>query len=478
MSDQVIPVVVTSAGVTSTPPATLQTAIVNTVTPTNPDYTSNLPASLVEDLLDTQIAGLSVIDQARVETLDSIGPLSANEWLLLQLGNMAGITQAPATNTSVYLTFSGTVGFVIVQGFTVSDGTYQYTVQTGGIIGASGQSAALYAVATQTGSWAVPSNSVTKLVTSMPSGIALSVTNALPGIPGGAAQSVASFRQAVLQAQLAVCQGMPSLLKTQLAQVGGVQANLVSMNQQASGGWEVIVGGGDPYQVGYAIYRGIGDVSALVGSVYNIVLIGAVYPALITTDKNHGYVTGQIVVMQDIVGSGNLEELNNVEYAAIVTGPTSFTVGFSPTGTYTGSGIVTPNLRNITAAINDYPDIYEAIFVNPPALTVAMTVIWNTISSFVVPAASVAQLASVALAAYVNGLEVGQPLNTIAMNDVFVEAVAGILPSNLISLLTFAVSVNGVGVAARGVLIYGEPNSTVQECYFTTNSGLITVTQS
>jgi len=474
-----IPVVVTAAGPQPTPVSTLRATLINGVTPTNPNYTANLPASLIEDLLDTQLGGLSLIDQARIETLDSISPYSANEWILTQYGAMTGVPQAGATNTSVYVVFSGTVGFVINQNLVVSDGVYQYIVQNGGVIGAGGQSLPLYAVATQTGSWGVPSRTVTQIISSYPSSITLSVDNPTAGTPGGAAQTEEGYRQSVLQALMAVCQGLPSLTKTQLAQVPNVQQRLVSMAQQTGGGWEVIVGGGDPYQVGYAIMRGVGDVSLLKGSMLNIVSIGSAYPALITTDKLHGYVTGQVVVMQSIQGTGNLTNLNNVEYAATIVSPTTFTVAFTPSGgaTYSGSGIVIPDLRNITVSINNFPNTYNVIFVNPPALTVAMTVTWNTISTNVVSPASVAQLASAALADYVNGLTVGQPLNIIDMQTVFATAVAGILSTQLISELTFAVSINGVGVEASGTLIYGEPNSTVQESYFTTDSGLITVTQ-
>lgn len=474
-----IPTVVTSAGLQPTPPATLQQAIINGVTGTNPDYTANLPASLIEDIVDTDVGAVTLIDQAKVELVNSLTPYGSNDFLLIQLGNQAGIYQASATNTSVYVVFQGTPNFVIVQGFVVTDGTYQYVVQSGGIIAESGYSAALFCVATQTGSWPVPSGTVTQRVTSVPTGITLSVNNPTAGTAGGAAQSAASFRQAVLQANLAVAQGLGTSLRTELAKVSGVQSRLVSVQQQTGGGWEVIVGGGDPNQVGYAIYDALFDISSLKGSVLNITAIGDAYPAQITTDKNHGYATDQIVTMLDIVGTGNLEDINNNPYSITVTGETTFTIDFTPSGgsTYTGSGIVTPNLRNVSAAIDDYPDVYQVIFVNPPALTVAMTVTWNTISTSFVSPASISQLASTAIADYVNAVVVGQPLNVLEIQQVFLDAVANILPANLVSELDVTVSINGSGVEPVGSLVYGEPNSSVQESYFTTNSGLITVTQ-
>ena len=479
MSDVDIPTVVGPEGLQPTSPATLQQLLITGVTSTNPDYASNLPAILIEDIQNTQVAGLSLIDQAKVELFNSLTPYGANDFLLIQLGNQAGITQAPATNNSVYVTFQGTPGFVVVENWIVSDGTYQYSTQDAVIIAASGYSSPVFALALATGSWAIPSGTVTQLVTEPPTGITLSCNNATAGTPGGAAQSSASFRQAVLQANLAVAQGMPSFLKTQLANVPNVQARLVSVQQQAGGGWEVIVGGGDPYQIGYAIYDALFDISILKQSVYNILSIGSSYPAEITLDKNHGYATGQIVTFTGITGTGNLTGLNNTPWSVTVTSPTAFTVAFTPSGgaTYGGGGVCTPDLRNVSASINDYPDTYVVNFVNPVALSVAMTVTWNTISTALVSPASVAQLASAALADYVNNVIVGQPLNILDMQNVFLLAVASILPAALVSELTFSVSINGTGASPTGSLIYGEPQSTVQENYFTTNSGAITVTQ-
>lgn len=477
--DYDIPTIVTPAGLQPTPPATLQQAIIAGVTPTNPDYTATLPASLIEDVLDTEVAGAVLIDQAKVETVNSLTPLAANDYLLIQLGNQAGITQAGETNTAVPVVFSSpAIGFPIPPGFVVGDGTYQYIVQDpGGIIGSGGQSLPLFAVATQIGSWAVPSGSVTQIISSLPSGIVLSVDNPTAGTPGGAAQTATSFRQAVQQANYANVQGAPSLLKTQLARVPNVQARLVSQAQQPGGGWEVIAGGGDPFQVGYAIYRGIGDISSLVGSVLNITAIATGSTTIFTTDKNHGYASGQRITPSGIIGGGNLESLNNVQFVGTVVSETQISINFATTGTYTGDGTLLPNPRNMIVAINDYPDVYNVIFVNPPTVSVSMTINWNTISTSFVSEAGVAQLVAPAIANYINTLTVGQPMNEIELENVFLEAVAGILAGNLISTLTFAVSINGVGVSPVGKLYYAEPNSSVQESAFTTNSGLITVLQ-
>jgi len=471
-----IPTIVTAAGLQPTPPATLQLLLIGGVQATNPDYTANLPGILIEDISSTDVGALVLIDQAKVETVNSLTPYGANDWLLIQLGNMAGIEQADATNTSIFVVFTGTPGFTIVDGFVVSDGTYQYVVQDGGIIGVGGSTVPLFCIATQEGSWAVPSGTVTQLVTAVPALITLSVDNPSVGTPGGAAQSAASFRQAVLQAQLASAQGMTTLLKTLLAQVPNIPANLVSVAQSTKG-WEVIAGGGDPYFTAYAIFLALFDINALVGSSLNI-LSFAGNPCVVTLDKFHQYATEQIVEFQGIVGTGSLESLNDTPFNITVISPTSFSIPLAtPGGVYSGGGVCTPNFRNITAGVNDYPNTYQVTYVNPPILPVGIVVTWNDISTTLVSPTAIAQLAGPPLVDYVNGLTVGQPLNALEMEAIFVEAVAGILPAGLISKLTFTVSINGIGVAAAGVLYYAEPNSSVQECGFNTDISQVTFVQ-
>jgi hypothetical protein len=189
----------------------------------------------------------------------------ANEFVVNQLGAMFGIQQGVPSNTSVYVVFTGTPGFFIPAGFQVSDGTYTYQIQDGGTIQTGGQSPSLYAVATTSGTWAVPANTVTSLVTSVPSGYITAVTNPLSGTPGQAAESTQSYQSRVIQAQTATAQGTPSFLTTQLLEIPGSIARLIRILQVA-GGWEVICGGGDPYAIAGAIYQSVLDLTSIVGS--------------------------------------------------------------------------------------------------------------------------------------------------------------------------------------------------------------------
>ena len=468
----VLPITLTAAGWSPTPPTTFQAELVAGVAATNPGYTANLPGSLIEDISSTDVYALVTCDAAFGELINSVTPYGANAFLLAQIGAMLGLQPGLPTNTSVYVVFTcDAPGFVIVRGFTVSDGTYQYVIQDGGVILSSGQSAPLYALAVLSGSWAVASGTVNQLITSIPSTITLSVTNPEAGVASTGAEDEISYRSRVLQANLAASQGMPRYLKTLVANVPGVQPRLVSVLQQAGGGWSVIVGGGDPYAVAYAIYESLFDISTLTGAVLGVSGITKANPGVVTTAINHNYITGQVVTI-----AGSTVTAWNGNYTIIVLTPTTFSIGVNTSSfaTYTGGGVCTPVLPNIVANLNDYPDSYSIPFINPPQQTVAVTITWNTTSSNYVNPAAIAQLATPAIVDYVNSIPAGQPINDLNMTAAFQAAISSTLPLSLLTRLVIAVSINGIGqsVESGTQIIPGDPIS-----YFETNSSLITVNQ-
>lgn len=469
---EAFPTVVTSAGLQPQSPLTIRAALLNLVASTNPGYTATLPGSLIEDISSTDVAAIALADAARVELVNSLTPYAANDFLLRQLGNLYGVPLGVDSTTSVLVQFTGSAGFVISSGFTVSDGTYQYVVRSGGIVGTSGVSASIFALATEQGTWAVPAGTVDQLVTSVPTGVTLAVTNPTAGTPGIGAQTAEQYRAQVLQAGLAVSQGMPTALRTALEQVEGVQARLVSVRQQP-GGWEVLVGGGDPYQVANAIFTSLFDISTLVGSTMVVTDITQANPGEVTTALNHGYVSGDFVTFADVI---DMTEVNGNTYTVTVVDEKKFTIGVDTSGftPYGSGGVLTPNLRNEVVGINDFPDTYSVAFVVPPQQIVDISVTWNTTSTNLVAPAGVAQLGSPALVEYVNAIVVGQPMNLFEMQEVFKLAVASLVPGPLLTRMIFAVSINGISTpptSGTGI-IAGDPES-----YFFTNDTHIDIVQ-
>jgi hypothetical protein len=134
LSPIAIPLIMTSAGPQPTPPATLRAAVQQAVAAVQPGYTADLPGTLIEDLLSTEMGALVTADQARVDSVQSVSPYGAAPSGLAELGATLGLQQGLPTNTSVYEVFSGPVGYVIPAGFIISDGTYQYQIQQGTVI--------------------------------------------------------------------------------------------------------------------------------------------------------------------------------------------------------------------------------------------------------------------------------------------------------------------------------------------------------
>jgi hypothetical protein len=479
-----LPLVVTAAGAQPTPPTALLAQLIAAVSAQVPGYTANLPGSLIEDISSTDVGALVIIDSARVETTNSLTPLTANAYVLSQLGQIyIGPGSAPAvpTNTSVYvqftaidtLTSSPAPGLVIPRGFTVSDGTYQYVVQDGGVTASDGVTLPLFCQATIPGSWTVPSSSVSQIVTSAPTGIGLTCFNPEPGISGGPAETQEQYLARVLQAGMAIATGTSQLVKTLLAQVPGVQQRLISVVQQVGGGWEVICGGGDPYLTAGAINASGLDISTLVGSTLAITNITQTAPGVITTALNHGYATGQRATASGIVG---MTELNAVTFTVTVINEKQFSIGIDTTGylPYVSGGVLTPNPRNVTVNLSYPPDVYAVPFVNPPAQTVTMTVTYQTTAINFTSQGAVAQDTAPAIAAYVNAILVGGPISLLDLGTAFAEAwtqATGLDPS-LISSLTFEIFINGVETSAVGQLILGDPES-----YMTATTAGITVLQ-
>lgn len=237
-------------------PSTLLTQLQAQALALSPGLTNDLPSSLIEDITSTEVAGLSILDQARVEAINSVSPNSANAFILTQQGRALGFQLGLPTNTSVIVVFTGTPGYVIPAGFRVGDGSHVYAVLSGGVIGSNSNSLALTAVSVAPGPFAVPANTVTQLLTSP--GQIQSVNNPQAGIPALPPESWGSFRFRVQQGQLADCTTGPRLFKTLIGNVPGVPSNLVAV-QAAPGGFRVIVGGGgDVIQIAYAIFSALG----------------------------------------------------------------------------------------------------------------------------------------------------------------------------------------------------------------------------
>ena len=401
MSD--LPIIMTEAGAQPTPPKTILASLISRVSAKVPGYTANLPPGLITDLAGTATGAIALIDQARVDLINSCTPYGANIPLLMELGSLYGVPQGMGTNTSVYVVFSAPPGFAVPKGFTVGDGNNQYAVVRDAVTPASGQTEPLYCLATASGSWAVPEGSVTQIITSVPKTYNVTCTNLTAGLPGLAEQSYSSYRAEVMQSGMKAVQGTPDYFRTLLQEVDGVQSNLISYRQSTLGKWVAIVGGGDPFEVAYAIYKAIPDISVLTNDVSN--------PSGAAVDKK-------------------------------------------------------------TIQIDVYPDSYQLPFVVPTSQTAAVFITWNTTSTKYIDPTGVSNAAQQPVADYINQIAVGQPINLLQIQEIFLEAVQGLIPPSMVSMISIQIGINGTIVPpdADSTLVYGDTYG-----YFTTTPGQIQV---
>jgi hypothetical protein len=478
------PIVMTQSGVQPQAPLDLRSQLINLVTfgtdrngntilvPV-PDYTANLPGSLIEDVSSTDTAALIICDQARVELINSLTPFGVNAFLLNQLGQLKGVPIGTQQNVTVGVIFSGPPGVLIPKGFLVGDGSHSYSVQTATQIGGTGSSPTVNAVATVAGSWAVPSATVTTIQTSVPATITLTVLNPNPGSGGTTQETEPQYRLRVLQAERVTCQGTPDFLKSLLMAVPGVLPQQVGIQAVTGGLWKVIAGGAspDPFAIANAIYQGAPVVSSLTGSVMGVATATRANPGVVTTTLNHGYATGQVVTFS---GCQGMTQLNSGSYTITVVDQKTFSIGVdsSAFGVYSGGGQVLPNLRNNSQTINSYPDLYVIPWVTPPKQIMGVTLTWNAQSTLASEPA-ISQLAQTAIINFVNAIPVGAPLNQYSLEENVFDSIEQVVDTRLISLMTWAYTINGVStpVTAGTGLVVGDPES-----YFSTDSGHVTVT--
>lgn len=269
MSD--LPIIIGEAGPQTTDPTVIYSTFTQKVANIVPGYTVTLPAGLITDLASTATGALSVLDQARVDIINSVSPYGANEPLLEELSYIYGTVKGEETNVSVPVIFRGTPGLPISRGFLVGDGNHQYMVTASFIIPSSGQTEAQLCVSQESGSWAVPAGTVTQLISSVPSQYQLTCNNQEAGNPPTQEESLASFRTRMMREGMFAVQGTPPAVKASLRRVTGTSDNLIAVRQPAAGKWVVVCGANasDRNDIAYAIFSAWPDISTLTNDVKN-----------------------------------------------------------------------------------------------------------------------------------------------------------------------------------------------------------------
>lgn len=511
-----LPVVLTAAGVVPTDPDTIRSQIVANVTATDPDFTANLPASMVEDLVSTAVAAASVSDQARVELLNSLTPAGANEFLLTQLGQVYGVVMGQPTNASALLTFSGTVGYTISQGFLVTDGSYVYQTQATVTIGSTGSTQPVNAIALDPNATVAAANAINQLITSVPSQYTVAVTNPAAGVPAATPETFQSYRGRVMAAGTCASVSTGRFIRTLLAQVPGVNPQQIGVQQNRGGAAPLAAptantpttattGGTLPAATYYYVVttlNALGETTASnevsvtttgttsANTITWSAVTGAtgyrVYRGTATGTENVYYAVGAVTTLTDTGAAAstgspptNNTTANTAGFRVIVGGSgdpyaiaNAILQSVADPTDLTGSSV--SSSRTVTVSVSDYPDTYTIPYVVAPSQSVTMVITWNTSLLNFAGGGTFQALVAPIISAYVSNLPVGAPINELEMAYLFQQAVAAQIDQNLITRLVFSVYINGtlVSPASGYADVVGDP-----EGFFVCASTAVTVNQ-
>ena len=227
----------------------------------------NTPASLVENVTS---AGAIVIFQtqdlknAMIANLSMAIPTQAG---LNSFGGFVNLPLKDAIPTQAVVTVTGMSGVVLPIAFTVNNSSgstpcstkKRYTIATTGTV-----DIAVYAAANVTET--IEPNSLTTITTTVQGVTAAS--NALAGVQGVPVESDGDYNYRLKTAMRAQNLGLPSLIRSYIAEVPGVILRLVNtIANTETGGIVVIAGGGDQAQVASAILQSVTSPSLLI---YNV----------------------------------------------------------------------------------------------------------------------------------------------------------------------------------------------------------------
>lgn len=448
MSD--LPILIDASGPVAKTSNELRQKLVEKAQALSPGLTDNLPGSLVEDIVSTSVGALIICDQARVDLLNSIGPRTGNLNMLTQLAEQYGVPSRRSEGlTTVNLIFEGTPGFVVSQGFRVSDGTHQYILQDAVIVPTDGKTDPMVAYGSVSGQWAVSALTVTKLITSVPDNIKLSVSNPTAGTPAAGSESVSDFRDRVWQAGMSNVSAYPGFIRTELSKVTNIVNRLTSV-KNIGNKWYVICSGGDLYSMAGAIFKSAGDFTRLAAFVLEIASMTKGEETIVETNYTHGFSTGQIIQFHDMV---LWNELNDRDFVITVTSPNTFTIPYDTStldGNFDGTGNITPNLRAHSVIINDWPDNYTIPFSEPLQQKVTIQYQWNTTQSSYLSSAAISEVVIIPTVEYINSISSGNPININTLKGIFMSQVDTISNQDIIDTLKVVVTSNGYAVEPEG----------------------------
>lgn len=228
----------------------------------NVDGFSNLPSSIQNNLIDESAIIVNEFQDMIANLMNGISPAYANDYIINQLAEAFGVSRKDKQLQTVQLTFKGLAGTIIPAGTQVASENNEYIFETKEqtIIRSNGV-ATTTAIATDYYSKIIPAETLIVLINDILN--IESVKNELQSSEPIEEETIEEFRSRLHTKCLANRNGTIALLDSKLKTIQGVNSRLCSYRnhtQRTHDGAirpviEVVVGGGDDYQVAEAIFE-------------------------------------------------------------------------------------------------------------------------------------------------------------------------------------------------------------------------------
>ena len=236
-------------------PEEIRQDLINKVTSQIPGF-SGSPFELQQNLIDEAVQVCSYIEQADGTLFNSFSTDYATNPMFERLGNSFGIKKKPPIYSSVNVTFTGTAGTLIPERTEVknADGSIKVFADSQSIIPSTGSVTVFCVSEDYSGEIEVGTMTICENL------FGVTVNNEIAGMAGLIGETDAQFRSRVWDTIKGVRQGSLYAFRSRVLQVAGVderKIRVVPVNYDEGGigyrGLNVIVGGGDSFEVAQAI---------------------------------------------------------------------------------------------------------------------------------------------------------------------------------------------------------------------------------
>lgn len=224
---------------------------------------TKLPSGIQNNLIDESVLDIVEIQDMLSNVMNSVSPSYANDFIVKELGAAFGLKIKDKALPNTTITFYGLQGVVIPEGLEVgnADGSKKFITTKSDIINAAGQ-VSIYCEGADYYDTPTPANTLNVLLNQVLN--VTSCTNLNDAVESTEAETISEFRSRFQTRAQANRSGTAAALDNALKEIEGTvdrlctyKASQIIEEGVKEAVIEVVVGGGDDYQVALAIFNSV-----------------------------------------------------------------------------------------------------------------------------------------------------------------------------------------------------------------------------